>query len=120
MHRFSALWVSAVDFMSDIYDAYSRKNSETRASLIDKLIEPNWLVIDDFAKEKNSEHSAGVWFEVFDGRFRRYSRGDWMIVTSNWSPDAACDRFEAPPETVDPLRHRVAFLTVSVPMEVAA
>lgn len=117
--KFTSLYVSATDFMTDIYNAYSRRNTEdgdTRASLVAALVDADHLVLDDFAKEKASEHSANVWFEVFDGRFRRHAPNRWMLVTSNWSIDAACDRFDAPPETVGPIRHRLAFLTVAAPM----
>lgn len=113
---FTSLYASSIDFMSDIYNAYSRRDGDTRASLIAQLVDADRLVLDDFAKEKASEHSAGVWFEVFDGRFRRHAPGRWMIVTSNWPLDVACDRFDAPPETVGPIRHRLAFLTVALPM----
>jgi DNA replication protein DnaC len=108
------LYVSAQDLLSDIHASYNGSGA-TRADLVDRLVNVPSLVLDDLGKEKASEHAAGVLFEILDGRYRRQGNGRWMIVTSNYDMDALCNRFPDP-ESADPIRRRLAELTVVVAM----
>jgi DNA replication protein DnaC len=74
------------------------------------------LVIDDLGKEKSNEHSARVWFELFDGRFQNRGKGRWTVITSNWSPLDVAQKFDIPPQDREPILHRIAELTEAMPM----
>lgn len=108
------LYVSAQDLLTDIHASYSGAGA-TRNDLIDRLVSVPCLVLDDLGKEKASEHAAGVIFEILDGRYRNAGGGRWMIVTSNHTLDGLCDRFPGE-DVADPIRRRLAELTVTVPM----
>lgn len=110
------LYVSAQDLMTDLHAIYAGREGETRASLVDRIVSAPCLVLDDLGKEKPSEHAAGVIFEILDGRYRAGS--GWMIVTSNYTLAELSERFvaSAGEALADPIRRRLAELTISVPM----
>lgn len=107
---FDGLFVSVLDLMTDITASYA-KGSDTRARLIDACVNAPLLVLDDFGKEKASEHSAEVIFQILDGRFRRQLVSRWMIVTTQFAYEDLTGRFDAPRETVEAIEHRLSQLT---------
>jgi DNA replication protein DnaC len=108
-------YVFIPDLFSDVHASYNDNSGETRAALVEACIRPTALVLDDLGKEKASEHAAGVILEILDNRYRNSRHGDWLIVTSNYDLDCLCDRF--PREQFgDPIRRRLAELTVDIPM----
>lgn len=109
----SGRYVFVPDLLTDLYAVYAG-NGGSRADIVDRLALARHLVLDDLGKEKASEHAAGVIFEILDGRYRNYRQGDWMIVTSNYPLNELCDRF--PVEIGEPIRRRLAEMTVAVPM----
>jgi hypothetical protein len=110
------VYISAPKLMDDIIASYHDSDMERRTAIIDRLIQTPMLVIDDLGKEKATEHSARVLFEVLDGRFQTRGKDRWTIVTSNYSPKDVAFRFEIPEEDRDPIRHRLAELTEAIQM----
>lgn len=108
-------YVLVPDLFADILASYRDDDVISRATLVDRCVSAPCLVLDDLGKEKASEHAAGVLFEILDGRYREARKGSWLIVTSNYDLDALCDRFPTR-EMADPIRRRIAELTISVPM----
>lgn len=110
-------YVSMQDLLTDLYAIYAHSESTSRGDLVDALVVTPALVLDDMGKEKLSEHSAGVLFEILDGRYRMKS--GWMIATSNFSMDEMCDRITANVgEAIgEPIRRRLAEMTVAIKME---
>lgn len=104
------------DLMADIHMSYRDEGGgESRSAIVDRLVSAPFLVLDDLGKEKASEHGAGVIFEIIDGRYRNWSAGRWLIVTSNFDLDALCDRF--PEHIGDPIRRRIAEMAVQIEMK---
>lgn len=110
-------YISMQDLLTDLYAVYANSDRTSRADLVDALIETPALVIDDMGKEKLSDHSAGVLFEILDGRYR--AKSGWMIVTSNYSVDVLCDRItDAVGDALgEPIRRRLAEMTLPIKME---
>jgi DNA replication protein DnaC len=114
------VYVSAPKLIDDIIASYHDQDMERRTAIIDRLTQTPMLVIDDLGKEKATEHSARVLFEVLDGRFQNRGAGRWTIITSNWSPNDVAFRFDIPEEDRDPIRHRLAEITEAIEMRRAA
>lgn len=111
----SGTYAFVPDLMADIHLSYREEGGgESRSAITERLVSVPCLVLDDIGKEKASEHGAGIIFEIADGRYRSWTEGRWMIVTSNWSLDALCDRF--PDHLGDPIRRRLAEMCVQVAM----
>lgn len=110
-------FVSTPKLMDDITASYRDDDATTRAAIIAAHVSTPLLVLDDFGKEKATEHSARVLFEILDGRWQGQTPERWTIITSNYSPDDIAFRFEIPEQDRDPIRHRLAELTKAVRME---
>jgi DNA replication protein DnaC len=109
-------YIAMHDLLADIHKSYRSNDTESKADLVAAAVAAPCLVIDDLGKEKASEHAAMVLFEILDGRYRNAGKGQWMIVTSNYSLDALCNRFTVP-ELADPIRRRLSEMTVAVEMK---
>lgn len=116
------IYVKSYRLIDDILASYKdHEGAETRAAIVKRMVSAPYLVIDDFGKEKASEHSARVIFEILDGRFENPSCADaWTIITSNWNPNEVAFRFDIPAEDRDPIRRRLSDLTVSLPLTLEA
>lgn len=112
----SGLYVAIPDLFADVHASYGAGSTETRTAIVDRLVDAPLLALDEFGKERASEHAAGVIFEVIDGRYRNRRPGRWLIVASNLDLDTACDRFPGE-ELADPVRRRLSEMTAAVPME---
>lgn len=111
------LYISVQDLMSDLHASYNG-SGDTRAGIVDRLVEAPCLVLDDIGKEKPSEHAAGALFEILDGRYRAATK-NWLIVTSNYALPELAERLAAGAGEVlaDPIRRRISELTMAVQME---
>lgn len=110
-------FVSTPKLMDDITASYHDDDTTTRAAIIAAHVSTPLLVLDDFGKEKATEHSARVLFEILDGRWQAQTPERWTIITSNYSPNDIVFRFDIPEQDRDPIRHRLAELTRAVEME---
>lgn len=110
------LYISVQDLMSDLHASYNG-SGETRAAIVERLVDAPCLVLDDLGKEKPSEHAAGALFEILDGRYRAAT--NWLIVTSNYALPELAERLAAGAGEVlaDPIRRRLSELTMAVQMD---
>lgn len=113
----SGIFVSVLDLISDIQATFGDRATLSRNAIIKPLIETPLLVLDDIGKEKASDYSAGVIFQVLDGRYRLRESGRAMIVTSNWNLPQLCSRFTN--DTIaEPIRRRLAEMTAALEMRI--
>lgn len=111
-------FVSSVDLVADILGTYHETAELTRNDIVRPLIDAQALVIDDLGKEKASEHTAAVLYQIIDGRYRLLTPNSkrWLIVTSNHSLDQIGRRFTE--DFGDPIRRRLAEMTLELRMTV--
>jgi DNA replication protein DnaC len=112
----SGRFADVADLMTDIMATYSDATSESRAAIVARFADTPMLVLDDLGQEKASKHAGEVLRQILDNRRREWRPGRWLIVTTNRTPEALRDRFEEI-ETGNAILHRIAQLTVAVPME---
>lgn len=108
-------YVDTVDLMSDIQRSYRDDDYNSRAEIVDRYALTPALVLDDLGQEKASHHAGEVLRQILDRRRRDWRKGCWLIVTSNRTPEGLRDRFEER-ETGNAILHRLAQLTIAVPM----
>lgn len=114
----TGLYVLVPDLLAEIHAAYATGEGATRQQLVEACISAQCLVLDDFGKEKASDHAAGVLFSILDGRYRA-KRPGWLIVTSNYSIDALIARFVTD-ELAEPILRRLVEMTSLIEMRRAA
>ena len=112
----SGRFVDVTDLMTDIQRSYHDDDFESRGEIVDHYAMTPLLVLDDLGQEKASHHAGEVLRQILDRRRRNWSLGRWLIVTSNFTPEELRDRFEER-QTGNAILHRIAQLTISVPME---
>lgn len=108
-------FVDVTDLMTDVQRSYRDDDFESRAEIVDHYALAPLLVFDDLGQEKASHHAGEVLRQILDRRRRDWSSGRWLIVTSNFTPEQLRDRFEEE-QTGNAILHRIAQLTVAVPM----
>lgn len=111
----TGIYVYLPDLMDQILASYTEDSDETAMAIIARLVNTPRLVLDDFGKEKRSEHSARRVLQILDGRYRRRSGDGWLVVTSNDSISAICDSYHE--NFAGPIMRRLTEMTVNVPME---
>jgi DNA replication protein DnaC len=109
---------NTLDLMMDINASYSVHSTVTRQEIVIPLINTPVLLLDDFGKEKGSEHSGGVIYQILDGRYNLLTVDSKrvLIIVSNHPPAAACARF-GDATLADPILRRISELTVPCEMK---
>lgn len=104
----TGMYVVTPDLMSDLRVIYAKGSGSglSSSTLIDPLIETDCLLLDDIGKEKPSDHSATVLFELLDNRYRRRRPGRWTGILSNYAAHEIGARFNDP-DAADPLVRRM-------------
>lgn len=108
-------FVDVVDLMTDIQRSYRDDDYNSRSEIVHRMSVVPLLVLDDLGQEKASHHTGEVLRQILDRRRRDWQKGSWLIVTSNRTPEGLRDRFEER-ETGNAILHRIAQLTIAVPM----
>lgn len=113
-HR-AGRFVDATDLMTEIQATYREDASDSREAIVERYSRTPALVVDDIGQEKASHHAGEVLRQILDRRRRDLRPGFWLIVTSNFRPEELCSRF-AEPQTGNAILHRIAQLTVTIPV----
>ena len=111
-------FVDVVDLMTDIQASYRDDDLASRSEIVERFSRAPLLVLDDLGQEKATHHAGEVLRQILDRRRREWRCGNWLIVTSNFTPEQLRDRFEES-QTGNAILHRIAQLTVAVPMVAA-
>ena len=116
----SGRFVSVADMITDIDATRAEGALITRADIVKPLIDTQAVVIDDLGKERATDYTAGVLLQILDGRYTKLSdkakQQRALIITSNYPLDGIIDRIRD--ETLaEPIRRRIAELTVSLEMK---
>jgi DNA replication protein DnaC len=112
----TGLYENSLDLMADIQATFTPGSALSRQDVVGPPVQAHALLLDDFGKEKGSEFSASVIYQILDGRynFLTVESKRVLIIVSNHAPAAACARF-GDPTMVQPILRRISELTV--PME---
>lgn len=107
----SGRYENALDIMTDIQATFTPGAVTNRQDVIAPLVQAGALLIDDFGKEKPSEFSASVIYQILDGRYQYLTVDSKrvLIIVSNHPPAAACERF-GDPTMVEPIMRRISEL----------
>jgi len=114
----SGLYENSLDLMADIHAAFVPNSGLSRQDVVRDPIQAHAFLLDDFGKEKGSEFSAGVIYQILDGRYNYLTVDSRrvLIIVSNHAPADACARF-GDPTMVQPIMRRISELTVAMEMK---
>lgn len=76
-----AVFVNVVNLLSTI-----REDLSLESFYIQRLIDVDWLVLDDIGTEKTTEWSSGILYSILNGRSK-------TIITTNLEPSDVLDRY---------------------------
>jgi DNA replication protein DnaC len=113
----SGMYENSLDLMTDIHSAFVPGAMLSRHDVVTPPINAHALVLDDFGKEKASAFSAGVIYQILDGRYSQLCADSKrvLILVSNFPPAEACARF-GDPTIVQPILRRISELTTAFEM----
>jgi DNA replication protein DnaC len=92
----AARFVDFADLLMRVRESYGQGSTKTELSILQPLREAAFLVVDDVAASKVSQHGADVLYAILNFR---YERGLRTVITSNYSPSEIAARL-APTDDV--------------------
>jgi DNA replication protein DnaC len=109
-------YVYLQSLLTELYEIYAANDTRSRADVVNRYATTRHLVLDDFGKERPTEHAAAVLMEILDERYRR-SAG-WTIIVSNYSLTESAKRLSSGAGDMfsGPIMRRIGEMCVTVKM----